>query len=382
MPRSPRVAAAIHALSDGVFSRLAHRIEQLEGEVYPLHVGDTWMDPPVGCRMEDLRSEGLPGLHRYTRPAGHPALIRAASQRWQLSEDRILATAGATGGLSALAGTLLEPGDEVLILAPFWPLIPGIVATRGGRPVEVPYFGRQGSAAERLGPHLTEKTVAIYINSPNNPTGQVLTESELRELVAFARAHDLWIWSDEVYEDYVYVGHFVPLRSLAPERCFTALSFSKAWGMAGNRCGLLLGPEDPALTAEVRKLVVHGFYAASTASQWAATRALQGDGGWIHAARQSYRAVGEAAAACLAVAPPASGTFLFVDVSAHLEGSGPDALHAFLLRCLDRNLVLAPGSSCGAIYADHVRLCFTAAPPDVVMRGVASLALLLGRRGG
>ena len=109
----------------------------------------------------------------------HPRLVAAASRRWDVAPERILVSAGATGGLSAAAGALLALDDEVLILAPYWPLIPGIVSTRGGRPVAVPYYDRPGSVAERLAPYLTERTVALYLNTPSNPTGQVLPAAEL-----------------------------------------------------------------------------------------------------------------------------------------------------------------------------------------------------------
>ena len=379
VPRPPAVAPAVAALRGGVFSRLAHRIAQLDGEVYPLHVGDTWLEPLAGGRMQDLTTHALPALHRYTRPMGHPRLVAAAAARWGVPGDRILVSAGATGGLSAAAGALLAPGDEVLVLAPYWPLIPGVVATRGGVPVEVPFYDRPGSVAARLAPHVSSRTVALYLNTPANPSGHVLSRETLAEIADFARAHELWIWSDEVYEDYVYDGEHVPMRALAPERTLTALSFSKAWGMAGNRCGLLLLPDAPGVVSAVRKVSLHATYAAGTASQLAAAVALESDGAWLRAARAAYRDAGRAAAASLGLPPPAGGTFLLVDVSAALERRDAEGLHRFLVRCVERNLVLAPGSACGAAYGQHVRLCFTAAPPDVVARGVAVLADLLGR---
>ena len=379
VPRPPAVAPAIAALRGGVFSRLAHRIARLEGEVYPLHVGDTWLEPLAGGRMQDLTTGAIAGLHRYTRPMGHPRLVEAAAARWGVPGDQILVSPGATGGLSAAAGALLCPAERVLVLAPYWPLIPGVIATRGGVPVEVPFYDRPGSVTERLTPHLSPGTVALYLNTPANPSGHVLTTETLAELAAFARAHDLWIWSDEVYEDYVYDGVHVPMRALAPERTLTALSFSKAWGMSGNRCGLMLLPDAPDVVSAVRKASLHATYAASTASQIAAAVALESDGAWLRTARAAYQQAGAAAAATLGLPAPAGGTFLLVDVSAALERPDAEGLHRFLVQCVERNLVLAPGSACGAAYGQHVRLCFTSAPPDVVARGVAVLADLLGR---
>lgn len=375
MPRPPAVAASVAAMRGGVFSTLAHRIAALKGEIYPFHVGDTWMEPPEGARLEDLRVADHPGLHRYSQPHGHGPLLDALAERRGVSRGRVLIGAGATGALGAAAGALLDPGDEVLILAPYWPLIRGIIQSARGVAVEVPYYDRDGSVEARLRPFLTERTAALYVNSPNNPTGAVLRPEELEELAAFARRHGLWLWSDEVYEDYAYRAPHHALADFAPERTYTATSFSKAYGMAGNRVGALVGP-DEAVMLELRKVSTHSFYAAPTGPQISATRVLSLGAGWVAAARASYQAAGDAAADALGLPRPEGGTFLFFDVAPWLDARG---LQGFLEDCLDDNLVLAPGPSFGHDYATFVRLCFTAAPPDLTARGVAKLAARLGR---
>ena len=287
---------------------------------------------------------------------------------------------GATGGLKAVAGAQLAPGDEVLILAPYWPLIAGIVATSNGMPVEVPFLDRgAGDIAGRLSRYLTDRTAAIYINSPNNPTGQVLSESELSALADFARKHGLWIWADEIYEHYAYTADYHPVARFAPERTISVYSFSKAYGLAGSRCGYIIGPNVSAM-GEIRKSLIHTFYSAPRASQVSALAALQQGDVWLAEAAASYRAAGEAAAAALSLPPPQGGTFLFFDVTHCLDERGLDG---FLFDCLAENLILAPGASFGPRhYSTHVRLCFTSAPPDVVARGVEKLAALIARKSG
>ena len=272
MPRHPALAATLDSMRSDLFSSLAHRLANLSGDTFPLHIGDTYLEPAAGARMEDLTVAENPGMHRYTRPHGHPELIQRLSKQRGVPSDRILATAGATGGLCALADTTLDPGDEVLVLAPFWPLIRGIVQAAGGIPRQVPFYDRPGDVPDRLETHLTDRTVALYVNSPNNPTGRTLSEAEVAALAAFARSHDLWIWSDEVYEQFAYTGPHRPIAPAAPERTFTAFSFSKAWGMAGNRVGYLVGPTDPSALAQVRRIGTHTWYSASTAAQLAAAR--------------------------------------------------------------------------------------------------------------
>ncbi len=382
MPGHPHFSSSLLDISGAVYSSLAHRLASYSGEVYPLHVGDTWMEPPPGCRMEDLTVAQYPGMHRYAAPQGMPALLDAIADRVQrrtgvpTGRQNILVATGATGGLGAVAGAILEPGDEVLLLAPHWPLISGIVRSFHGIPVEVPFFGACDSpetAVEAVAARLSSRTVALYLNTPSNPTGMIIPRPVVEALVAWAERHDLWILADEVYEDYVYDGEHTYSRPLAPDSTFSVHSFSKAYGMAGNRCGYIVGPA--AAIPQLVKVGTHSFYSTPTASQIAAARVLGAAGdAWIEQARRQYRQTGARAAARLGLAAPLGSTFLFLDVAHRLDERG---LEGFLEDCVGRGLFAAPGSSFGP-YPTHLRVCFTSAPPDVVDRGVAVLAELLG----
>lgn len=393
MPRFPRHSPSVAGIEGSPYSALAGRLAAFEGEIYPLHVGDTWMEPPAGARMEDLTVAEHPGMHRYSSPHGLPDLVAAVADRvgerggLATGPDEVLIAAGATGALGAVLGALLAPGDEVLILAPYWPLIEGIVRSFHGRPVAVPFYGRAGSpdeAVDLVRRQRTGKTAILYLSTPNNPSGLVMPPEQVEALVRWAADEGLWIVSDEVYEDYVYRGEHTYARPLAPDRTFAAHSFSKAYGMAGNRVGYVVGPA--AAMAEVRKVAVHSFYCAPTAGQLAALACLEGAGAaWVAAAREQYRTTGEAAARRLGLEPPAGSTFLFLDVADHLgatrtadAGADHDGLGELLARAVEHGLFVAPGPSFGP-FPTHLRLCFTAAPPDVVLRGVEVLARLLGR---
>jgi N-succinyldiaminopimelate aminotransferase len=392
MPRHPALSPTVTAISGSVYSKLAQKLATHAGPVYPLHVGDTWMEPPVGCRMEDFHVADHPGMHRYTAPQGHPALLAAVAQSVEArsgvptTPDHVLVAAGATGALGCAIGAMVTPGEEVLILAPFWPLISGIVRSFHGTPVAVPFLGEVSSPADavaRVESFRGERTVALYLSTPNNPTGLVIPREVIAALVDWAASHDLWVIADEVYEHYQFAGEHTYTRPFAPDRTFAAHSFSKAYGMAGNRCGYVVGPATA--MGELRKVATHTFYSTPTASQLAAVAALgaspgSGDGNspgdaWAAAARDQYRETGAWAAERLGVPAPEGSTFLFLDVAAHLDGEGLDG---FLGRCADRGLFLAPGPSFGP-YPTHVRLCFTAAPPERVKEGGAALAELLGR---
>ncbi len=361
-----------------VYSPFADRIAAHPGPLFPLHVGDTWMEPFEGGRMQDQRVEEHPGMHRYCDTRGIPDLVDAVVEKLRARNglradpDSVLVTGGATGGLACVVGALVEPGEEVLVLAPFWPLIRGIVQSFRGVPVEVPFYDRVDSAEAAVAAvreRCSERTVALYVSTPSNPTGVVLPETWLAALADFARENDLWLLSDEVYEDFVYRGEHVSLGPMAPERTVSVYSFSKAYGMAGNRVGYLSGPAE--IVDEARKIGTHSFYHAPVGGQLAALSALRGGASWVENARASYREVGEAVAAALGRPAPGGSTFLFLDVGSRIDERG---MQGFLADCFDDGVMVAPGASSGAAYADWVRLCYTAVPPDAAREAVNRLA--------
>jgi N-succinyldiaminopimelate aminotransferase len=288
----------------------------------------------------------------------------------------VVVTTGATGAMYAAAATVLSPGDEVLLLAPYWPLIGGHIRLTGARPVLVPVLHEDiGPAAlgEALASRVTERTAAIYVNTPSNPTGRVLSAGHLAAIAEVARTHDLWILADEVYEDYVYEGEHLSIGAMAQERTLTGFSFSKAYGMTGYRAGYLVGPAETLKLA--KKRITYVWYSVPTPSQYLALRALDEGAAWKAQARESYRQVGQEAARRLGLPAPQGSTFLFCDVAHKLDDRG---LLGFLEDCLDDNLILAPGPSFGDVYDTWIRLCFTAVDPERTLRGVDRLARRLG----
>ncbi len=368
-----------------VFSAHAASLDSDAVGICPLNVGDTWFKPFEGGRMEDLLADDHPGLNRYSPPQGLPALIDAIVEKMRGRNDvacereNVLVCAGATGALCSAVGMLAAPGDEVLIAAPFWPLIRGIVASFRAKPVEVPFYDQVDSpetAVEAFRERLSARTVALYVSTPSNPTGRVLPESWLIALAEFARRENLWLLGDEVYEDYVYRGKHVSVARFAPERTLTAYSFSKAYGMAGNRTGYLVAPPDA--IAQASKISTHTFYSAPTPGQVAGLNALRDGRRWVEHARSCYLEAGEAVAAALELPAPEGSTFLFVDARAALDERG---IQGFLADCFADGVALTPGSSCGAAYEGWLRLCYTAAPPAEVRAAVSKLAVHLSKSG-
>lgn len=377
MPRPPKLSPAVAAMPGAVYSPLGDRIRTRTGPTYPLHVGDTWRDPFAGGRMQDLAQRAHAGLHRYTATQGIPSLVDAIVEKVRArnalacEREQVLVTGGATAGLSNAIGALAEAGDEVLILAPFWPLIRGIVQGWRATPVEVPFFDRVHSiddALAALDAKRSPRTIALYVSTPSNPSGRVLPAAWLEAFAEWARRHDLWLVADEVYEEIVYAGAHASIARFAPERTITAFSFSKSYGMAGYRAGYLVGP--PALIAEAHKLHVHSTYNAAAPAQYAALAALRGADAWLAETRGFYRDAGRDAARVLGVADPEGSTFLFLDVRRHLDARG---MTGFLEDVFEDGVVLSPGASSGRDYEGFARLCYTAAPPDQVATAVRLL---------
>ncbi len=371
MPRFPSSSPSASTLSDSVFSQLVAKARALPGPIHPLHVGDTYREPLAAAQAEAQRTADHPRLHNYAPVQGEPALLDAIEERLAtrggpVDRETIQVTCGATSGVSVWAAGLLDPGDEVVILAPFWPLVRGIVAGRGARAIELPFWDRLGDPGfdveAAIEGAVGARTVAIYVNSPNNPTGRVMPDDALAARARVAARHDLWVLDDETYDDLDYRD----ARSTPPwaradlrDRTVAAHTLSKTFGLAGARVGFLHGP--PAAMRTLRGVQAFQTYCAPRPMQLGAARALREGDAWLAEARSAYAEAGRRAAAVVGVAPPEGGTFLFFDASPHLR-EGEDVM-GLLDRCLEAGVLLTPGAASGSAYARWVRLCYTSVPP-------------------
>jgi len=383
MPRFPQTAESAAALSDRVFSRLAARAKDHPGPVHPLHVGDTWLEPLPAAMAEAQRTADHRRLHNYAPVQGQPELLEAITEhlgrRGQqlIDPESVQVTSGATAGLSVVIDALMDPGDEVLLPAPFWPLIRGIIEKRGARAVQVPFFDAvhddDFDAEARLEAAVTERTSAIYVNTPHNPTGVILPDRVIAAIAAVAERHNLWIISDEVYEE-IYFGGMQPApvwaRADYQDRCVAVHSVSKAYGLAGARVGWAHGPE--AAMKSIRGVQTFSTYCAPKPMQLGAARALSEGGEWLQKARDSYDRAAALTAQTLGLRKPDGGTFVFFDVAEHLR-DGEDTLD-LLERCLDAGVLLTPGAASGKDYGSWVRLCFTSVPPDQLREALERIA--------
>ena len=352
MPRFPHRSPAIEGLSDRVFSALLPRIKAHKGILHPLHVGDTYLRPPREAWAESLRIDQHPSMHKYAPVQGEPILLDAIQTHLKrrfgvdIAPECIQVMSGATGGIGVVMNTLLSPGDEVILPTPYWPLIRGIIQARGAVPVQVPLYTRLEEPdfdfEQVLESQVSAKTVAIYLNSPNNPSGASLGESELAALARVAKRHDLWVITDEVYED-LYLGDEPPLpawtRDDLKDRAIVTHSLSKAYGLAGARLGYTHGPAN--VMKVIRGVQTFVTYCAARPMQISGAQAIQYGEAWLENARTRYRAAAERVSDCLGVPVPFGGTFFFFDAAPWLQGAS-DSMN-LLEDCIDAGVIISTG---------------------------------------
>lgn len=350
-----------------MFAELTPKIAQLGERCIPLHIGDTYRQPPAGVKealaraAQDLSTR----YFHYSHPFGRPDLLQAIASRVnreqgvEVGPENIQISCGATGALAVVAQSMLNPGDEVIVLGPFWPIIRGIVQVVGGVTVEVDYKVAVQDPKGVLTPLISERTKAIYFANPNNPDGYMLSEPEARALYAFAEANGLFLWCDEAYEHIVFDGrrHF-PMLSLDNGRdkpCVVSVfTFSKSFAMAGLRIGYILAKSP--LIEVMRRVCNHQVYSISALIQEAAWAALSSPEyqDYLLQQRLAYQeARDELLLAFPKVAPPLGGAYLWIDC-----GSAQSARNT-VLAWLDQGVSSAPGEAFGSSYARYIRLCYT-----------------------
>ncbi len=392
LARMPRLSGSAARLRPGVFSELQGKIDQAGREgrgLAPLHIGDTFLLPPSASRRASPEAD--PALYRYGPTAGLGELREAiacfvARERdlpW-VREEHVLVGAGGTHALHCASRVLFDPGDEIVMLAPFWPLAPGIFEAQGARTVEVvasPLLYADPSLDLRslLEGHVGPKTRAIYFVSPNNPDGKMLGPRHLEEVLAVAREHDLWVLADEVYADVTYGAPHLSFGTLpgARERSLLLYSFSKSFALAGQRVGFLVAP--PPLVAAARRISTHTIFNVPVASQRAALAALEHGPAFVAEARARYKGTRDAVARILAESGvdytlPEGAVYFFLDLSPRL---GTRPLTDLLAHAIDHGVLLAPGDAFGQAFARHARLCFTSVPEEETLAGVRALVRAL-----
>ncbi|MGB2176089.1 MAG: pyridoxal phosphate-dependent aminotransferase [Candidatus Poseidoniaceae archaeon] len=244
----PKISPAFSKIGRGFAAYLAPP----EPDVIRFTVGQPDFDTP-----DVVVQSAVDALHRgetaYTRSQGSASLCEAVTNHLhtlQINSDPedVVITPGCKQALLYALMTTITPGDEVLLLAPAWPSYDGMIRIFGGVPIHVPVSRPSYHPDfEALESSITERTKAIMLNSPNNPTGAVYTPDEVERIAVFAEKHDLWIIDDMIYSTLVWTEHDYtsPINFDGGEtRTITVGGWSKGWAMTGWRMGWITGPPE------------------------------------------------------------------------------------------------------------------------------------------
>jgi aspartate/methionine/tyrosine aminotransferase len=354
------------------------RVLQLEG-------GEPFIGTPDFVK-DAMRAALDANQTRYAPSSGIPQLLEALRDKLarrngvEVTTDDIIVTSGGAHGLFCAFQATVNPGDEVMFFAPYWTPIKDQVCFAGGVPVRVPWDeirDQHHDMREALESRLTPRVRVIYVNTPANPSGDVLTREQLTAIAEFAQAHDLTVIADEAYEDLIYDGEHVSIASLPGmrERTLTVYTFSKSFSMTGWRIGYVVAP--PPFMAFLRKLVLNSINGVSTPTQFAALAAITHDLHFFDTIREQYRlrrdllvnGFRKAGFDCLT---PPGAFYAFPDVRRRLGGDSWQAMETLLERT---SIASVPGAVFGPEGEGHLRMSFSTAI-ETLEEAVAALEKL------
>jgi aspartate/methionine/tyrosine aminotransferase len=287
MARISRRIAAIEESATLAVDAKAKALLAAGESVIGFGAGEPDFPTPVHIVEAAARACAEPRFHKYTPTAGLPELREAIIAKtardsaYRAEPAQVLVTNGAKQAVFNTFATLLDPGDEVLVVSPFWVTYPEAIRLAGGSPVAVPTDERCGfrASVEQLEAARTPRTKALLFVSPSNPTGAVHRRDEVEAIGRWAVEHGLWVVTDEIYEHLVYGEHrFHSMPALVPdlaERCVVVNGVAKTYAMTGWRVGWMIAPPD--VTRAATNLQSHSTSNVTNVAQAAALAALTGD---------------------------------------------------------------------------------------------------------
>ncbi|NOX63650.1 MAG: pyridoxal phosphate-dependent aminotransferase [Chloroflexi bacterium] len=344
-------------------------------DVISLAGGDPDFDTPANIVQAAFRAIEAGDTH-YPPSRGTPAIRKAIAAKMKreygLEVDpatQVLVGPGAKFLIYATLAALTNPGDEILILEPYWVSYVPMTILVGGTPVTVTLPAERGFeiTASQLAEHITSKTKAILVNSPNNPTGRVMTPAEAEAIREIAIEHDLYVISDEMYEKLIYEGEHINLASLPgmAERTITINGHSKAYAMTGWRLGWMAGPSE--IINLAAKLQSQSVTSAASFTMAAGAAALEGPQDAVEEMRLAYKARRDFLVDALNDIPgvecdlPQGAFYLFV----RFPGLGSDSM-AIANRLLEEaEIAGTPGIAFGQAGEGHVRFSYATAMSEL-----------------
>jgi aspartate/methionine/tyrosine aminotransferase len=352
---------------------------QIEGAIH-LEVGQPGFETPQHIVEAGIR--GLQeGYTKYTSSYGYPELRKLIAEklrkknRFHADWKDVTVTPGGVFACAIAMFTLLDEGDEVILPDICWPNYRMLINVIGVKPS---YYHIRADLPEcvdftSLRDAVTERSKLLIVNSPANPTGSVFSLKTVEKIASFIQEHDLYLLSDEVYEDLVYEGeHTSPARYDTEGRIFSVFSFSKSYAMTGWRVAYLHSP--PEMTSAVQKFPEPFISCPPSVSQRAAIEALKGSQTVLDEMREMYKkrrdcALGILRSAGVHFFEPMGAFYIFCDISR----SGMDSYSFAKLLLKEEKVAVAPGKAFGPGGENYVRIAFT---PEIesIKEGVRKFA--------
>ncbi|HEY3274418.1 MAG TPA: pyridoxal phosphate-dependent aminotransferase [Methanocella sp.] len=306
------------------------------------------------------------GKTHYAPSAGVPELREAIAQKLKkdngidVTGKSVLVTPGAKQAIFAACFSVLDRGDEAILFEPSWVSYDACIKMSEGKTVWVK-TKEDGSLYANLADQVTKKTKLIIINSPNNPSGAVLSPKDLKLIADVAKDHDLYVLSDEIYEKISYGVKHYSIGSMIPERTITVNGFSKAYAMAGWRIGYITAPK--AVFNNLLKVQQHTISSPTTFVQYGGVAALTGSQDCVaemtkqfHARRdlvvKGLRDMG------LKCEMPEGAFYAWPRVSGDSE--------KICEELLDYGVSMTPGSAFGPDSNDHIRMSYASSMEHIV----------------
>ncbi len=367
MINHPQLSSAVQQLQPSLIRKLADHAMGREG-VIPL-----WFGEPDVVTPEFIRQAAKDAIDAgqtfYQANAGIPPLRRALARYMNdlyattFDIDNVIVTVSGMAALAVAAQCVVEPGDRVVIPCPVWPNLPSVPQILGAEVVRVPLRPADGQWTldlDELFSACAPGTKALLINSPNNPTGWMLSDEQQRIILEFCRARGIWLMADEVYNRIVYDRAFAPTfadKVTDDDQYLIVNSFSKSWAMTGWRLGWITAPKRLKTTLEM--LVEFNFSCVFAPVQAAGISALEHGEKFLKESLDRYQASLEMITAQLAASPrvffprPHAAFYAFFAVE------GVRDSNAFAEEILEKTGVgLAPGAAFGPEGEGYLRLCY------------------------
>jgi aspartate/methionine/tyrosine aminotransferase len=347
--------------------------------VYQFEGGEPFMPTPEP--IKDAMKHALDqNKTRYAPSSGIPELRLAIAEklrtknRISAQDSNVIVLNGGMQGLFGAFQSTVNPGDEVLLFSPYWTPIKDLIANCEAKFVLVSTSeAREFGFEQTLRRYASDRTKAIYYNTPQNPSGVVFTADEARSVARFAQERDLVVIADEAYEDLVYDGDHFSIASLEGmfERTITSFTLSKSYAMTGWRIGYAVAAE-PWMTG-LKKTTLYSSNGVSTPTQWAGLAALQLDANLLEKHAAEYRkrrdlllsGLNELGLPC---ENPAGAFYAFPDVT-RISKDSREAAEILLNRA---QVAAVPGIVFGPHGEGHLRFSFSTSP-ETIEAGLDSL---------